>query len=226
MKKAILIFAIFLAFGVAGFVGAQTTCTPMVDDHGRIIAIQGSEYEECAGFGDQSVGVTTYNCDENGDKCDGHFFVCDGLCTDTGGNNNDSCRKRTQGNPNKTGELSCGGSCSSGYQCAPNWPVKKDPKAGWCYCKKKNVSSSPATSPGSSAELLASSEPTPTPTAPEITSFEITNFKLQQSSGGSEYYQCLKEQMAVEHPNYQLNLAWDVFGAETCTASGRVTNAL
>jgi hypothetical protein len=29
----------------------------------------------------------------------------------------------------------------------------------------------------------------------------------------------LKEQMAVEHPNYQLNLAWDVFGAETCTAS-------
>jgi hypothetical protein len=42
---------------------------------------------------------------------------------------------------------------------------------------------------------------------------------LQQALGGAEYYQVLKEQMAVNHPNYQLNLRWTVAGAETCNAS-------
>lgn len=54
-----------------------------------------------------------------------------------------------------------------------------------------------------------------------INNFEITNFRLQQSSGGTNYYQVLKEQMAINHPNYQLNLSWSVTDADTCRASCR-----
>ena len=61
--------------------------------------------------------------------------------------------------------------------------------------------------------------PSPTPGIATITSFEITNFKLQQAQNGVEYYQILKEQMAVAHPDYQLNIRWTVSGATSCTAS-------
>ena len=64
-----------------------------------------------------------------------------------------------------------------------------------------------------------SPSPTPTPVAAQINSFEITNFRLQQTNAGVNYYQVLKEQMAIPHENYQLNLSWAVAGAQSCTGS-------
>ncbi len=66
--------------------------------------------------------------------------------------------------------------------------------------------------------------PTPIPTAADITKFEITNFRLQTALNGVDYYQVLKEQMAVNHENYQLNLVWGVRGASSCTASCKYVN--
>ncbi len=59
----------------------------------------------------------------------------------------------------------------------------------------------------------------PTPIRTEIIFFEITNFRLQTALNGEEYYQIFKEQMAINYPNYQLNLAWAVSGANSCVAS-------
>ncbi len=66
---------------------------------------------------------------------------------------------------------------------------------------------------------LPSFSPSPPPTEASITKFEITNFRLQTALNGVDYYQVLKEQMAIDHENYQLNLAWGVSGASSCQAS-------
>lgn len=61
--------------------------------------------------------------------------------------------------------------------------------------------------------------PPPPPGEASISDFRITNFRLQETADGVNYYQVLKEQMAVQHANYQLNLVWTVAGADSCTAS-------
>ena len=109
----------------------------------------------------------------------------------------------------------------------PGWSDGSKLCLGWgCFIKKTNKPGGSDSGTGTgivippgSGIVLPSRAPSPTPGAATITSFQITNFKLQQAQNGVEYYQVLKEQMAVNHPDYQLNLRWTVSGAQTCTAS-------
>ncbi|KKT34095.1 MAG: hypothetical protein UW21_C0004G0015 [Candidatus Woesebacteria bacterium GW2011_GWB1_44_11b] len=106
----------------------------------------------------------------------------------------------------------------------PGWSDGSKLCLGWgCFIKKDNKPGGSGTGTGIVIPPgyipLPSRAPSPTPGIATITSFQITNFKLQQAQNGVEYYQVLKEQMAVAHPDYQLNLRWTVSGATACTAS-------
>lgn len=120
-------------------------------------------------------------------------------------------------------------SCSASGT-APNWSGSKNPNGNNPYL---NVGSGSYTytitctnedgyASDSVTVNVSGVSPSPSPSAtpePGITRFEITNFRLQETSGGVKYYQVLKEQMGINHPNYQLNLVWTASEADTCTAS-------
>ncbi len=238
--KVLKIWLVVFLVVASGFVSTQTVFAGGASSCGSDCFCSSSQdYDSCRGYdtcsniaggsGNAITGIAFYNggCGARMGT-NSHIYVCDpGSCA-VGGGSNWSCPECTNYQRVKECRQSCTGGWDSASGCSQNCALQGNGKK--CCSKMQCVpipnctpQSSPTPTPSVDPSATpsetppASTEPSPTPDAAQITSFEITNFRQQTSGNFTYYYQVLKEQMAVEHPNYQLNLRWTALGADECS---------